>query len=106
MRVEQTAPRSLAQLCLLLGYSRQAYYQSEKQTQKQVFQEDLIVEEVRRVRQSQQRVGGRKLLLMMNEFLRQHNSVIGRDVFFKLLRSKGLLMRKRRSKTPHTTWSG
>lgn len=68
-------------------------------------QKDLILQRVIQIRQSQRCVGGRKLLLMMNDFLKQHNIQIGRDTLFDILRENALLVRRRRRKTPRTTWS-
>ena len=105
MRVEQVEPRCIAELCSLLGYSRQAYYQRLKEKEREGLGTELMIQEVMRLRQSQKKVGGRKLLLMLGTFLKQHRLVIGRDRLFDVLRQNGLLNRKRRSKKPRTTWS-
>lgn len=99
MRVEQQEPDRITGLCCsLLGYSRQAYYQYQKQQEKEAFQSELIVQEVLRHRKLQRRIGGRKLFGMMNNFLQQHAIGIGRDAFFNVLREYGLLVRIRRRK--------
>jgi transposase InsO family protein len=105
MKIEQVEPRSLAQLCSLLGYSRQAYYQGNRECEKQVLGAELVVQEVLRIRQSKKRVGTRKLLKMMDEFLQSHAIGIGRDALFDLLRENRLLIRKRKRNKPITTWS-
>jgi transposase InsO family protein len=105
MRVEQVEPRSLAQLCSLLGFSRQAYYQGNRESEKHILGADLVVQEVSRIRKAQKRVGTRKLLKMMDTFLEHHAIGIGRDTLFDLLRENGLLIRKRRRSKPLTTWS-
>jgi putative transposase len=105
MRVGQGSPRSVAELCSLLGYSRQAYYQRLQESEKESLEAELVVQEVMRLRQSQKRVGGRKLLFMLGTFLKQHRLRIGRDRLFDILRQNGLLNRKRRSRKPRTTWS-
>jgi transposase InsO family protein len=105
MRVEQVEPRCLAQLCSLLGYSRQAYYQHKREYEKQVLGTELIIQQVIHLRHSQKRVGTRKLLRMIRRFLEQHQLNTGRDSLFDLLRKNGLLVRKRRRKIPITTWS-
>jgi putative transposase len=105
MRVEQIEPRCRAELCSLLGYSRQAYYQRLKEKEREGLGTELMIQEVMRLRQSQKKVGGRKLLLMLGTFLKQHRLIIGRDRLFDVLRQNGLLNRKRRSKKPRTTWS-
>ena len=49
-----------------------------------------------------QRLGGRKLLVVMEEFMQNHGLRIGRDAFFTLLRENGLLIRKK-CRRPKTT---
>lgn len=99
MRVEQQEPDRVTGLCCsLLGYSRQAYYQYQKQQEKEAFQSELIVQEVLRHRKLQRRIGVRKLFGMMHNFLEQHAIGIGRDAFFSVLREYGLLVRIRRRK--------
>jgi putative transposase len=92
-------------LCSLLGYSRQAYYQQIKVQAQEALQEDLLVQEVVRIRKTQKRIGTRKLLIMMNVFMHQHTISIGRDAFFEILRNQGLLVRKRKRSKPQTTFS-
>lgn len=102
MKVEQHEPNRVTGLCCsLLGYSRQAYYQFQKQQEREAFQSELIVQEVLRHRKLQKRIGGRKLFGMMNSFLHQHAIGMGRDAFFDVLRAYGLLVRirKRKAKT-------
>ena len=90
---------------MLLGNSRQAYYQGVKYQQKEAFQDDLIIEEVLQYRRHQKRLGTRKLLEEMQHFLTSHSFNIGRDAMFKLLDERGLLVRKRKRRGPQTTFS-
>lgn len=92
-------------LCSLLGYSRQAYYQHIRLQEQEALQEDLLLQEVMRIRKIQKRIGARKLLIMMRNFMQEHNISIGRDAFFNILRNHGLLVRKRKRFTPKTTFS-
>lgn len=92
-------------LCSLLGYSRQAYYQNIKAQAQGALQEDLLMQEVFRIRKTQKRIGTRKLIIMMNAFMQQHTISLGRDAFFEMLRNQGLLIRKRRRSKPQTTFS-
>jgi transposase InsO family protein len=92
-------------LCSLLGYSRQAYYQNIKVQAQEALQEDLLFQEVMRIRRTQKKIGTRKLLIMMNVFMQQHSIVVGRDAFFEMLRSQGLLIRRRKRSKPRTTFS-
>jgi putative transposase len=95
----------LSSLCLLLGYSRQAYYKHLRCKETEALQTELLLQEVQRIRTRQKRIGTRKLLFMMNRFFQQHKIHIGRDAFFDLLRERSLLVRKRRYKKPRTTFS-
>ncbi|HYK57496.1 MAG TPA: IS3 family transposase, partial [Flavisolibacter sp.] len=106
MNVGQRRSRSISTLCSLLGYSRQAFYQQAQASETQVLEEDLIVQEVLRIRKPQKAVGTRKLLPMLQPFLELHNIQIGRDALFDLLASHRLLIRKRKRKVPKTTFSG
>jgi transposase InsO family protein len=105
MNVGQRRSRSITTLCSLLGYSRQTFYQQSHAAEMQVLEQDLIIQEVLRIRSRQKKLGARKLLGMIQPFLGLHNLQIGRDAFFDLLASQGLLIRKRRRKVPKTTFS-
>jgi putative transposase len=90
---------------LLLGYSRQSYYQGIKYIQQKAYQADMIIEEVLRYRKHQKRIGTRKLLGEMNSFLAAHRFHIGRDAMFNLLSERGLLVTKRKRRGCITTIS-
>jgi len=89
----------------LLGYSRQAYYQQKKQTEKESLQNGILINEVLKIRKTQKRLGCRKLIYKLEPFMAQHQIVIGRDAFFNLLSERNLLVRKRRRRKPITTFS-
>lgn len=105
LTVAQRRPRCTSDLCLLLGYSRQAYYQGVKFIQQKAYQADIIIGEVLRHRQLQKRLGTRKLFHEMQTFLAVHQFQIGRDAMFSLLAEKGLLVTKRRRRGCITTLS-
>jgi putative transposase len=86
----------------LLGYTRQAFYGYQKHLQQEVFQSELVVQEVLRHRHLQPRAGTRKLLIMLQEFVKLHKINIGRDGLFSLLREHDLLIRKRKRKAVTT----
>lgn len=65
----------------------------------------MLVQEVERIREEQRRIGGRKLYLMTSGFRAEHLMEMGRDRFFDVLREHRLLVRKRRSRRPRTTFS-
>lgn len=86
----------------MLGYTRQAFYGYQKHLQHEVFQSELVVQEVLRHRQLQPRTGTRKLLIMLQGFVKLHQINIGRDGLFSLLREHDLLIRKRKRKAVTT----
>jgi len=90
---------------LLLGYSRQSYYQGIKFIQQKAYEADVIIEEVMRYRKHQKRIGTRKLVEEMSGFLAAHHFQIGRDAMFNLLAERGLLITKRKRRGCITTLS-
>jgi transposase InsO family protein len=90
---------------LLLGYSRQSYYQGIDYIHQKAYESDVIIEEVLRYRKHQKRMGTRKLLDEMKIFLTNHQFKIGRDAMFDLLAERGLLVTKRKRRGPVTTLS-
>jgi putative transposase len=57
MNVEQRTPfQAVGVLCRLFGYSRQAYCQHLKIQQQHALQEDLLMQEVLRIRRDQKLV--------------------------------------------------
>lgn len=98
----QRPDRVIGLCCSLFGYSRQAYYQYQKQQEKEAFQEELVVQEVLRHRKLQKKLGGRKLFFMMHSFFVEHGIELGRDAFFDLLRKHGLLVRISKRKVSTT----
>jgi len=105
MNVSQRESRSITALCSLLGYTRQAYYQHKKQLEKESLQHDLLIDQVLNIRKKQMRIGGRKLLFLLEPFIQEHHISIGRDAFFDLLSERCLLVRKRKRNKPITTFS-
>lgn len=84
-------------LCSLFGKTRQAFYKNNKENIKQQINNDLILTLVKKYRENQKRIGARKLLSMISESLSEKQA-IGRDAFFTLLRTNGLLVRKRKTR--------
>ncbi|MBA3987325.1 MAG: IS3 family transposase [Flavobacteriales bacterium] len=105
MNVGQSESRSINLLCSLLGYSRQSFYQFQRATENQALQHDLILQRVSCIRKQQKRIGTRKMMFMMHDFMQEHHIEIGRDSMFDLLASKGLLIRRRKCRIPRTTYS-
>jgi putative transposase len=90
---------------LLLGYSRQSYYQGIDYIHQKAYEADVIIEEVLRYRKNLKRIGTRKLLDQMQGFLMAHCFKIGRDAMFDLMAERGLLVTKRKRRGPVTTLS-
>ena len=84
---------SIGRLCELFDKSRQAFHQRQRVIYEQAVEEHFIVSQVQRIRESQPRLGGRKLLVK----LEQVGVQIGRDALFTVLRNNGLLVRRRRN---------
>lgn len=99
----QRCSRGLGEVCRLLGYTRQAYYQQQKLSANWALKEDLIIQQVLHHRILQPRLGGRKLLEIMDPFMKDHAIDMGRDVLFDLLRDNDLLIRRRKRNKPLTT---
>lgn len=97
--------RSLRVLCRLLGYTRQAYYKSKRRVERVAIESEVVLQEVVRIRNSQRRVGARKLHHMMRGFCSGHGIEMGRDALYDLLREHSMLVRRRRRRGPRTTFS-
>lgn len=87
---------------MLLGITRQAYYQYYWQLEQQSFEQELIVQQVIQIRTKHPRMGGRKLLELLQPFLLEHQIKIGRDALFDLLATNHLLIRRRKRKMQTT----
>ncbi len=93
----QERSQGLRELCGLLGYSSQAYYQYLKATERRSFKQEEVIQQVLAHRRLQPRLGTRKLLALTQP-------AMGRDAFFELLRESGLLVRRKRYRV-RTTFS-
>ena len=93
---EMYAYISINILCKWFGISRQAYYQHEWKASETVFQDGVILEEVRNIRKYHHRIGVRKLQTMLQPFMQVNGIKIGRDALFNLLSVHRLLVRKRK----------
>lgn len=84
--------------------TRQAYYQYVDRKSEYALEEELVLQQVKLIRQRQPMIGTRKLYGMLAEFMIEHQINIGRDALFDLLASNGMLIRRRKRKT-RTTFS-
>lgn len=95
---------SLVRICRLLGVTRQAYYQFFWHREELNNEEQLILAEVRVLRQIHPVIGTRKLYCLLQPFLLEHQIKLGRDALFDLMAVNKLLVRKRKRKI-YTTQS-
>lgn len=95
---------SIPECCSLFGYSKQAYYKRQKQFESELLSEEIILKMVSELRKDQPVLGGRKLYHILKQKMHPYLD-IGRDKFFDLLRSNGLLIRTSRTYRPVTTLS-
>jgi putative transposase len=89
-------------LCGLFGYSRQALYDNKKRQSEYQMKEVLILSEAFELRKEHKRMGGEKLLILLQPFFNEHNIKYGRDKLYNLLRAHGLMVRRRKP-GPKTT---
>ena len=101
---ETQAEVSIPECCSLFGYSKQAYYKKQKQLETELLSEEIILKIVNRLRKAQPVLGGRKLYHILKTKIHPDLD-IGRDKFFALLRTNGLLIRCFRTYYPITTLS-
>ena len=71
---------------------------------KEIFEEELVIQEVKKHRVLQPRLGTRKLVVKLRDFVSWHHMKMGRDALFTLLREQDLLVRRRKRKV-QTTFS-
>ena len=92
----------MSKLCKIFDISRQGYYKSLKKKQKRNYQEDIIIKMVQDHRRKMPMIGGKKLYRIIKPDLQEIGIKLGRDKFFELLRTNGLLV-KRRKRYVNTT---
>ena len=95
----------LAKLCGWFGVTRQAYYQNQWKAISTTIEEELVLRQVRQIRQNHPRLGTRKLHGKLQAFMMEHKIKIGRDALFDLLSENHLLIRKRKRKMQTTNSS-
>lgn len=90
---------SLGKFCRLLGVTRQAYYQHFWNQEQLIFEDELIISEVLKIRKNHRHMGGRKLFELLQPFLLEHQIKMGRDRLFDVLSANYLLVRRRKKQT-------
>lgn len=86
----------LAKLCGWFGITRQSYYQNSWRAIDTSIEEELVLAEVREIREKHKRIGTRKLYDRLQGFMLEHQIKMGRDALFNLLSANKLLVRKRK----------
>ena len=85
----------LAKLCGWLGITRQAYYQNSWKAIDTTIAEELVIQQVKSIRQNHNRMGTRKLYEKLQPFMQENGIKMGRDALFYLLSANKMLIRKR-----------
>ncbi len=78
-----------------IGKRKQCYYKQIKRVEEKRIDEMLVLEMIKEKRNLQKKGSGRNLHASLKEEFKRHNIKLGRDKFFDLLRSNGLLMVKK-----------
>ncbi|MDI7230615.1 IS3 family transposase [Leptospira santarosai] len=88
----------MSSVCRYFEKSRQAYYQRfiPKSKKELISEEELLVNEVKRIRHLLPATGGRKLYEMLKPVLHEYCIKMGRDKLFHILKRNGLLLEKPR----------
>lgn len=95
-RERDSTHTSIQGLCVLVGFSRQAYYKECHRRTREEIDEDAVVELVQEERKIQPKIGTRKLHLTLEGQLAEMGITIGRDRLFAVLRRRKLLVPARR----------
>ncbi|MDA7502134.1 IS3 family transposase [Chitinophagales bacterium] len=88
----------LGVLCGLVGKTRQAFYNRNKQEEKEKFAASIVIYLVLRERKIAKRIGGKRLLLILRAELLEHGISIGNQRFIDVLRANDLLVKRRKRK--------
>jgi putative transposase len=82
-------------MCSWFGFSRQAWYAAIKQMEKNVFEFDLVIAEIKQIRKRIPGIGSGKLYELIKPFLFSHQLKIGRDKLHQLMKKEGLLVKRK-----------
>ena len=89
-------------MCLIFGYSKQAYYKQLYQNANTAIKEELIVGLIKEKREIWKRGSGRNLHQSLKKEFKEHQIKLGRDKFFDILRHNGLLIKPKRIRAKTT----
>jgi putative transposase len=88
-----------------LAIADRLYHKRHRVAESRAIRSELIIQEVLKIRLAQKRIGVRKLHHMLAPFLGEHGMKMGRDQLNEIMREASLLVRKRRTRKPRTTFS-
>lgn len=86
----------MKKICRIFNISRQGYYKMRKNTGRNVLSEEMVIKLVHPHRLKMPMVGGKKLYRLISSDLKKMKLDVGRDKFFSILRSNGLLIKRKR----------
>lgn len=89
-------------LCRLFGKTRHAYYDHQWHAQDEVIKDELVLQEVLRIRKTLPKLGTAKLYYKLQSFLQTHQIKMGRDYLYDLMRNHNLDIRRRKRKAMTT----
>lgn len=92
----------MSELCGVFDLTRQGHHKSRAAEPEAALAAEMVIELVGEVRRRMPRLGGRKLFHLVKADLRAMGIKLGRDGFFGVLRSEGLLVEPRRNRTRTT----
>jgi len=86
----------IGQLCVLFGKSRDSYYKKERNHQKWLNKQQIVLEMVAMIRRELDHIGTTKLYRMLKKPFEEHSIKMGRDSLHRLLRENGLIIRPKK----------
>lgn len=86
----------------MFGKTKQGYYKQINRIEANIIDEMLVLELIKEKRKLWKKGSGRNLHASLKEEFKNHNIKMGRDKFFDLLRSNGLLMGRKQRKVRTT----
>lgn len=81
-----------------MGCSRQAFYKAKVNQQIKKKDVKYMKKKVLQIRKDQARIGGRKLIYLLQNDFKKAGIEIGRDKFFKFLKAQHLLVKKKKNR--------
>lgn len=104
MKVQYQVPQKLADICMLFGVTRQAYYKKRQHNDELLLHQEIVLQMVEHLRNipQWQRTGTDKLHRMLSPDLAKMGIKMGRVALNELLFENSMLVRKRRAKARTT----